>query len=135
MQSIKVLIVDDDPLVVMTYEAAFSDAGFEVKTAEEAIDAFAALQVFKPDVVMLDLNMPGAGGLAWLEAARQLPEFSDLPVVVVTAASLDSPEVVAAQSSSVQGVLQKQFWTPDSLVAAARWAAEHRGRAWYDRAA
>ena len=127
MDEQRILVVDDDPLVLATYEAAFAGAGFNVKTESGATDAFAVLQVFKPDVVILDLNMPGAGGLAWLNAARQLPEFEDLPVVVVTAASPDSPEFTAAQVAGVQGVLHKKFWTPDSLVSAARWAAAHRG--------
>jgi len=127
MEDLRVLIVDDDPMVIAAYEVAFGDAGFLVKSATSASDAFASLQVFKPDVVILDLNMPVAGGLAWLTAARQIREFEDLPVVVSTSAAPDSAEVGAAHAAGVQGVLQKKFWTPDSLVAAARWAAHHRG--------
>lgn len=135
MDDLRVLIVDDDPMVVAAYELAFGDAGFLVKSATSASDAFASLQIFKPDVVILDLNMPVAGGLAWLTAARQIREFENLPVVVATSALPDSPEVVAVQAAGVQGVLQKKFWTPDSLVAAARWAAHHRGGPPLSRAA
>ena len=135
MDDLRVLIVDDDPMVVAAYELAFGDAGFLVKSATSASDAFASLQIFKPDVVILDLNMPVAGGLAWLTAARQIREFENLPVVVATSALPDSPEVVAAHAAGVQGVLQKKFWTPDSLVAAARWAAHHRGGSSLSRAA
>ena len=135
MDDLRVLIVDDDPMVVAAYELAFGDAGFLVKSATSASDAFASLAIFKPDVVILDLNMPVAGGLAWLTAARQIREFENLPVVVATSALPDSPEVVAAQAAGVQGVLQKKFWTPDSLVAAARWAAHHRGGSPLSRAA
>jgi len=135
MHVIKILLIDDDPLILATYDAAFTDAGFIVRTAEDASDGFAILQVYRPDVVILDLNMPGAGGLAWLRAARQLPEFATVPVVIVTGAALDSPEVRAAHAEQVQGVLQKKSWTPDELISAAHWAATHPGLSWLERAA
>src|SRR5438552_3364474 len=129
MDAERVLIIDDDPFVVETYAAAFESSGFQVHTAESGTAGFAVLQVFRPDVVILDLNMPGSGGLDWLAAARRLPALENLPVVVVTGAAPDSPEVKAAMDAGVQGVLYKKLWNPEALVAAARWASSRRHEA------
>jgi CheY-like chemotaxis protein len=125
MEPSRVLIVDDDPLVAETYGVAFESAGFVVHTAQSGAGGFAALQVFRPDVVILDLHMPGSGGLDWLIATRSMPDFASLPVVVATAAP-ESPEAAAAVEAGAHGVLNKQQWSPDALVAAATWAINQR---------
>jgi DNA-binding response OmpR family regulator len=122
----KALILDDDIPVTAMYAAAFEDAGFEVRTATSGAAGFAALQVFMPDVVILDLNMPGNGGLRWLAAARRMPAFEKVPVIVVTGAAPDSSKVRAAMDALGQGVLSQRVRTPEMLVAAARWAAQRR---------
>lgn len=134
MNPIKVLIIDDDPIVLAAYEAAFGD-GFQVRTADSASGGFAVLQFFRADVVVLDLNMPRSSGLTWLAAARQLPGFDRLQVIVMTGAEPDSPMFAAALMSDVQGVLRKSQWTPESLVSAVRWAAQHPGQSMLERAA
>ncbi|HZP12564.1 MAG TPA: response regulator [Nevskiaceae bacterium] len=122
-----VLMVDSHSSVRATYESAFAAAGFLVKTATSGSGAFVALQAFKPDVVVFDLDTPVPGGMHWLIAARRIPQFEDLPVVVVTAASPGSLDATATQVAQLHGVPHKKSWTPESLVAVARWAAKHRG--------
>lgn len=122
-----VLMVDGDSAVRATYESAFAAAGFVVKTATTGSAAFVTLQRFKPDVVVFDVDAPVANGLHWLMAARRIPQFQDLPVVVVTAASPGSQDATAAQVAQLHGVAHKKSWTTESLVAVARWSARHRG--------
>ena len=122
-----VLMVDSDAPLRATHESAFAAAGFAIQTATSGSNAFVALQTFKPDVVVFDLDTPVAGGLHWLIAARRIPQFEDLPVVVVTAATPGSADATTAQIAKLHGVPHKKSWTPESLVAVARWAAKHRG--------
>ena len=121
-----VLMVDGNSAERATYESAFAAAGFVVKTATTGSAAFVALQRFKPDVVVFDVDTPVANGLHWLMAARRIPQFHDLPVVVVTA-STGSLDTTAAQVAQLHGVAHKKSWTIESLVAVARWSARHRG--------
>src|ERR1044071_155952 len=96
MRKKKVLIIDDDPAVTAVYEVAFQLENFEAAAVNSGGAALSTMRSFRPDAVVLDLNMPGIDGLRWLKTVRQVPEFRDLPVVILTAALPGSPEVKAA---------------------------------------
>jgi DNA-binding response OmpR family regulator len=104
--ALKVLIIDDDPVITAIYERQFR-ARYEVKVAHDPIEGFVALQVFKPDVVLLDLKLPFRSGMDWLTGVRQIEQFRELPVVVVTGEPPDSPLVRSAMQSLATGVLFK----------------------------
>ena len=132
MKPTKVLIIGDDPA---RYESAFGIDGFQLRTAPSAGRGFAILQMFKADVVVLDLSRAMDLALTWLAAARQLPGFERLPVIVVTSAADGSAEYEAAMAFGARSVLSRKLWAPASLVASVRWAAKHRGVAALDRVA
>jgi DNA-binding response OmpR family regulator len=58
----KIMIVDDDPVTLMVVRAVLEDAGFEVQTRSEALGTTAAILQYQPDLVLLDVNMPGLSG-------------------------------------------------------------------------
>ena len=62
-QPIKILAVEDNPAILEFYIEFFSDMGFEVKTAEDALSALTLHQQFKSDLIVLDLNIPAGGGM------------------------------------------------------------------------
>jgi signal transduction histidine kinase len=82
----RLLIVDDDPFIRHLMHDLFAE-GYEVtlgRGGEEALE-FLAQQSF--DAVLLDIMMPGIGGLQVLEHIRQMPEYADLPVILMSARS------------------------------------------------
>ena len=122
----KILIIDDDPVMTAIYRKHFETAKFTVQVANDATEGFVALQIFKPDVVLLDLNMPGRNGVQWLNSVRKNPGFKKLPVVMLTAQATGSPLLNAAKDAEVTGVLSKNEWGPDAVVAAVQWVSAKR---------
>ncbi len=77
-----VLVVDDDPALRRLLEASLPDAGYRVETAVEAQSALAAVARQPPDVILLDLMLPGSDGF---ELCRRLREWTDVPIIMLTA--------------------------------------------------
>jgi two-component system OmpR family response regulator len=79
----KILVVDDDPGVRELLDDFLRSRGYEVDTASDGAAALAALHRFTPDLVLLDLMMPGINGM---QVLRDRPESArEVPVIVVTA--------------------------------------------------
>lgn len=87
---LKVLVVDDSALMRRRIDDILSSAGFVVETAADGAEALERLPVFDPDVVTLDVTMPGMDGLACLK--RIMVEHPK-PVVMVSALTADGAEV------------------------------------------
>lgn len=81
----RVLVVDDHPTLRRAVRLVLEDAGFEVEEASEGARALTAIADAAPDVVLLDLNIPGVSGSELLQALHEDPATSAIPVIVVTA--------------------------------------------------
>lgn len=79
----RVLIVDDEPNMLMVMQMALEQVGFQVQTAERVEDAFEYLAHPELDVILTDLKMPGSSGVEFIRQCQQ--QRDDLPVIVVTA--------------------------------------------------
>jgi DNA-binding response OmpR family regulator len=79
----RILVVDDEPPVAMLLREALLHAGYLVKVAVSGTEALKLLPVFQPDVVLLDVMMPGLSGIDVLEHLRR--DHPTVPVVMVTA--------------------------------------------------
>lgn len=79
-----VLIVDDDPTVRLLLSEALETAGFAVKQAEDGSQALLLLEHCTPDLIMLDVLMPGIDGFEVCSRLRAKPGTSDIPIVMVT---------------------------------------------------
>jgi len=86
----RVLVVDDIMANVRLLEAKLSAEYFEVITAMNGLDALDAVQKSKPDIILLDVMMPGIDGIEVCKRIKSNPETQHIPVVMVTA--LDQPE-------------------------------------------
>ncbi len=84
MRGKKLLVVDDDPDVVIYLSSLLEDHGFLVESARDSRSALAALDRFRPDVVLIDVLMPGKSGLDLLVTLRADQRHSTLPVVMIT---------------------------------------------------
>ena len=80
-----VLVVDDEPNILLSLEFLMQQAGFDVLTAEDGESALNAVQTQQPDLVLLDISLPGISGFDVLETLRQDPRFARLPVIMLTA--------------------------------------------------
>ena len=108
----RVLIVEDDPLVLETTAAVVRSFGFSVRTAE---DGFVALQILRevlPDIILSDLRMPGMSGFELLSIIRR--RFPHIPTIAI------SGEYILASMPLgllVDHFFQKGGYTPDQLLA------------------
>ncbi len=84
-----VLVVDDEEDVRCFLADVLEDAGLSVVTAADGNEALARVRERPPDLVSLDLVMPGSSGIRFLHELRRNPTWADIPVVVVTAHAHD----------------------------------------------
>jgi CheY-like chemotaxis protein len=80
----KILIIDDDPIVVKYLEAVFSDNGYETCSASSTMEGLDVVKKEKPDLISLDLQMPGEWGPRFYRKLRKDKELRDIPVIVVS---------------------------------------------------
>lgn len=103
----KVLIVDDDELILNSLEAIVKLAGFEVQTANNGGTAIAKIEQAHPDAVILDLILPGPSGAEVLKHMQNGTAIG-IPVIVITAHQSNHPVVqMAKDAPNVHEFLQK----------------------------
>lgn len=101
-----ILIIDDDIGIRLTLQELFVDEGYEVVTLASAEEALRHLQKFDPDLVLLDLNLPGMHGLTLLEKIQKQENPS--PVVIITS-NTDAPSAVKAMKLGALDYITKPF--------------------------
>ena len=84
MQRLNVLLVEDDADARGLYGYMLALAGYKVKVVSNGLEAFAEIQVDRPDVIVTDIAMPVLSGLDLITALRSNEELADLPVVAIT---------------------------------------------------
>jgi two-component system KDP operon response regulator KdpE len=97
MSSGKILIVDDEPQIRRVVRVILTGAGYEVVDARSGEAALLKFREFLPDLVLLDLNMPGMGGL---ETCRAIRGTSDVPIIVLTVRSTEDDKVEALDAGA-----------------------------------
>ncbi|APX93381.1 two-component system response regulator [Halomonas sp. 1513] len=81
----KVLVVDDEPNIVLSLEFLMQQAGFDVVTAEDGESALDSIADGAPDLILLDISLPGISGFDVLEQLRADPAHANLPIIMLTA--------------------------------------------------
>lgn len=100
-----VLVVDDDDGIRMSLRLALEDQGYAVREAADGESAVVDVRTETPDVVVLDLMLPGMDGF---ECCRQLRRITDVPVLIVSARG-DSHDVVAGLEAGADDYIRKPF--------------------------
>lgn len=108
----RVLVVDDDPALAEMLTIVLRNEGFEVDSCGNGNDALAAYRDRKPDVVLLDVMLPGRDGI---QVCRQIRNESDTPVVMLTART-DTIDVVRGLEAGADDYVVKPF-KPRELIA------------------
>ncbi len=110
----RVLLVDDEPIILSIVEINLRLSGFEVATCSNGEDALQRAEEFGPDVVVLDVVLPGIDGFEVCRRLRTLPAVSDVPVIMLTAQAQDEDRR-RGYALGVQEYLTKPF-DPPALV-------------------
>src|ERR671918_2073712 len=111
----RVLVVDDDPALAEMLGIVLRTEGFEPSFVADGDRALSAFRTTKPDLVLLDLMLPGTDGI---DVCRQIRAESGTPIVMLTAKS-DTVDVVVGLESGADDYIAKPF-KPKELVARIR---------------
>jgi two-component system KDP operon response regulator KdpE len=112
MSEARVLVVDDEPQIRRALRVALGGHGYQVEVAEDGEAALVAIATRVPDLVVLDLMMPGVGGL---EVVRQTRQWSDVPIIVLSARG-DERDKVTALDLGADDYLTKPFGIEELLA-------------------
>lgn len=111
----KILIVDDEPNIVISLEFLMKKEGFDIAVASNGEEALAKVASFSPDLVLLDVMMPKKSGFEVCEALRADAAQSALKIIMLTAKGRDT-EVAKGMALGADAYVTKPFSTKD-LVA------------------
>jgi DNA-binding response OmpR family regulator len=111
----KILIVDDEPNIVISLEFLMKKEGFEVAVAGDGEEALAKVASFNPDLMLLDVMMPKKSGFEVCEAVRADPARASLQIVMLTAKGRDT-EVAKGLALGADAYVTKPFSTKDLLA-------------------
>src|SRR5437899_8618821 len=110
-----ILVVDDEPRIVQLVRDYLEHGGFTVLTASDGPAALRTARTGRPDLVVLDLGLPGLDGL---DVARSLRREGEVPIIMLTARAEESDRIVGLELGA-DDYLTKPF-SPNELVARVR---------------
>ncbi len=108
MTKSRVLVVDDDPRLLQIVAMYLSIEGYDVATARNGEEGLSEITSKRPDLVILDVMMPGMDGLEACRRIRGNPVTSDLPVLMFSALSGDA-DVERARVAGANNLITKPF--------------------------
>lgn len=85
-----VLVVDDEPNIVLSFEFLLKQVGYDVRIARDGEEALASIAEVKPGLVLLDVMMPKRDGYDVCRTIRATPDWEDVRVIMLTARGADS---------------------------------------------
>ena len=104
----RILIVDDEPNIVASLEYLMGKAGYEVAVARDGDEALAAVESFRPDLVLLDVMMPKQSGYEVCQKMRARDDLREIRVVMLSAKGRE-PEVSKGMSVGADAYVTKPF--------------------------
>lgn len=108
MEKHHVLLIEDEPNIAEAIRFILKRADWEVSIRSDGAEALPAIETLRPDVLILDLMLPGLSGLEILQRLRARAEWADLPVLMLTARG-QSRDREAAQRAGATAFLSKPF--------------------------
>ena len=123
----RILLVDDELHILRAAEFKLKRHGYDVMCASDGEDAWARIQVDRPELIVTDLQMPRLNGLELIERLRATPEFADMPVVMLTAKGFELSTDETANKLGILDVIPKPF-SPRELCKRVQMALEESER-------
>jgi two-component system KDP operon response regulator KdpE len=108
----RILVVDDEPQIRRIMRTALTGAGYEIEDAKTGEEGLHKLREFRPDLVLLDINLPGMGGLA---ACRSIRADSNVAIIMLTVHNTEAAKIEALDAGA-DDFVTKPFSTPELLA-------------------
>ncbi len=113
MSAGRILVVDDEPQIRRIMRTTLTGAGYEVDDARTGEEGLEKLRDFRPDLILLDMNMPGMGGLAACKAIRR--DSATAAIIMLTVRNSEADKVRALDAGA-DDFVTKPFSTPELLA-------------------
>ncbi len=110
----KILIVDDDEMVRIALSELLKPEGYDVETANNAIEALNKIEAAHYDLLLLDIIMPEMDGLTLCKKIREKPAYKETPVVFLTAKSREEDRMLGLEAGA--NLFLSKPISPDKLV-------------------
>jgi len=111
----KILIADDEPSIVAAVEFLLKRGGYEVRVARSGDEALELIEASPPDLVLLDVMMPGRSGYEVCKRLRERPEWKDIKIIMLSAKGRDA-EVSRGLLLGADVYITKPFSTRDLMA-------------------
>jgi len=108
----RILVIDDEPQIRRIMRETLTNAGYEVDDARDGIEGLNKVREFRPDLVLLDINMPEMGGM---EVCRSIRNDSNMAIIMLTVRKSEADKV-AALDAGADDFVTKPFSTPELLA-------------------
>lgn len=108
----RVLIVDDEPNIVISLEFLMRQSGYEIRVARDGREAETALAEFQPDLVLLDVMLPHKSGFELCQTIRENPDWKLLKIVLLTAKGREM-DITKGLSLGADDYVTKPFSTKE----------------------
>lgn len=108
----RILVVDDEPQIRRIMRTTLTGAGYEIEDAKTGEEALVKLREFRPDLILLDINMPGTGGLA---ACRAMRADTNVAIIMLTVRNSEADKVEALDAGA-DDFVTKPFGMPELLA-------------------
>jgi two-component system phosphate regulon response regulator PhoB len=118
MADTSILIVEDEPAIIELVSYSLRETGWNVRSVQSAGEAWSAISARKPDLVLLDWMLPDQSGLRLLSRIRGDRQFQGIPVIMLTAKSMEEDKI-AGLNTGADDYVTKPF-SPRELLARAR---------------
>jgi two-component system phosphate regulon response regulator PhoB len=126
MSKEKILVIEDEEDILALVHFNLVKAGFEVECAMTGEDGFSKVREYNPDLVFLDLMLPGMDGLEVCRRLRQAPDTQDVPIIMLTARG-EEDDIVEGLELGADDYITKPF-SPQILQARARAVLRRRAK-------
>jgi two-component system, OmpR family, alkaline phosphatase synthesis response regulator PhoP len=110
-----VLVVDDEPNILLSLQFLLNKAGYEVRSAKDGEEALAEVARAAPDLVLLDVMMPKIDGFSVCKAIRDNPDWKDVRIIMLTARGRDI-EREKGLALGADDYITKPFSTKDAMA-------------------
>lgn len=120
----KILLVEDDPLIVKIYTTRLSADGYQVFSAENGEAGLAVAEKETPDLIVLDIMMPRIDGYGVLEKIRSNPRLKHIPILVYSNLAVEG-EIARAKNMGANEFIVKADLSPTEMVNKIKSYVEH----------